>query len=1396
MTDPFLPTWHDRIDWPKRVGSIRATEVLRGPQETEFSVVLASASIDPSNGDLRKLWKERARGTANPMLVVVTYESGDGSVASILGPFEDDQPAHGADSALVAQLVYDALKATSHVSLVRDLRNRIGTLTNGVAAGLRNEGLFAFHVLDLQPEEQPTWGELSARGSALRSLRGHDLLGQLGYEVEPVPDGEILLEMAGRRRRAAVVLLRDGESFDNPLNRLSNATAVAHGLLLAEREEVPWLIVLGGSAIRLYPVDPDIGVGRKGQTQTFLELDLALLPNERAGFLPLIFSPDGLVTNGAVRELLSKSSDFAADLASRLRERIYEGVVPPLARAVAARMGVATAPPAERRSLLDEAYHRAMIVLFRLLFVAYAEDRRLLPYGVSEAYTRNALKTIAKDLAVRANGDFDPQATTLWDDLVQVWRVIDTGDVKDWGVPAYNGGLFTRDPAKNASGAETYSLELTNDILGPVLRMLLVDETPEGTPGPVDFRSLSVREFGTIYEGLLESGLDIAEVDLAVGADDLFVPSKKSDAVVVRKGEVYFHSRSGSRKATGSYFTKPFAVEHLLDHALEPALSLHLDGVRSLLDFDQRKIAARKLFDFRVADLSMGSAHFLVSAIDRIEARFSRFLAEHPMAEIFEELNSLRSMAASQMGVGPDEAALDDGMLLRRQIARRCIYGVDLNEIAVELARLAVWIHTFVPGLPLSFLNHGLVWGNSLTGVGTLTEIEGALFEAEKRETKSKQDGPSLYLPGALAAFLDRAASQLEQLAALSDASIADVGRAAEVQAGLENSLKPLRDLCDLITAERTTRSLKVKDPAKVLLASGASAIAASVTADELEDAVGRHPSIEAARQVARETQAIHLPVAFPEVFRRENPGFDVIIGNPPWEKLKIEEDKWWSARIPGLLSMPQEEKNATLATHRAEHPELVELLEREVRAVKAASAALVAGPYPGIGATDIELAAAFCWRFWHEVRQHGRIGVVLPRTALSGSAAEQWRRAILAGGEFADVTTLTNTARWAFEMEPRYTIGLVSVAKTDSGGGAWLRGPFASRSEFDAGAAESESRAHVTSAELLAWSERAAIPLIPIAELDVFAMMRRHPSLGADIGTWHLRPYRELDTTKQKAFFDFNLDSPRTDHDLPVLTGESFNLWDPNYGAPYAFANSVEITALLQERRRNQIGLRSSAFYGLSESWAADPSTLPMRSPRVAFRDVARATDSRTMICALIPGGIALVHKAPYLVRQAGTEKDEAYVLGVLSSLPFDWFTRRFVELTMSFELLNSFPVPRVDESTGNPLGPDGSPVASESDLRPLVQRVIEIAGRLAAVDKRFADWANAVGVGVGTVKTQAEKDDLVAELDALVSLLYGLTLAQVEKVFATFHRGWDYKVRLAAVRKHYTSWKKKVSR
>ena len=225
----------------------------------------------------------------------------------------------------------------------------------------------------------------------------------------------------------------------------------------------------------------------------------------------------------------------------------------------------------------------------------------------------------------------------------------------------------------------------------------------------------------------------------------------------------------------------------------------------------------------------------------------------------------------------------------------------------------------------------------------------------------------------------------------------------------------------------------------------------------------------------------------------------------------------------------------------------------------------------------------------------------------------------------------------------------------------------------------------------------------------------------------------------------------------------------------------------MLQERRRRGHANRRSAFSEFGDDWIGDPATLPCRSPRIAFRDVARATDSRTVIAALIPGKRVIVHLAPSVLWPRGDRTDEAYLLGVLSSMVLDWFARRVVELHLTYDHFNSLPIPRPELDAPN---------ADSPGIR-LRNRVIEIAGRLATAEPNhpgFREWAAAVGIDPGSIRSEAEKNDLIEELDAVVALLYGLDDADLAVIYDTFHTGADYSDRCRRVIEHAQVWRNRL--
>ncbi|MFO8012448.1 MAG: hypothetical protein R6X20_03985, partial [Phycisphaerae bacterium] len=1271
-----------------------------GQGQGALEVAVMRAPRRPTQVAMRTVWKARQGGRATPVLLVALYDE----KAAICGERGDEPPVYlDLDRNMVERLCRTALAEPDRHAASRFLRAAIPEVESPLP-GLRNEGLFAFHELDWDVPQRHDWAEAQDQAAPLLGLRGTELLEGLGYEVERTAGATCILR-AGNTRMAVAVLLDRNESCDVASERFSGASPVSYALNKADQENLSYVVVSRGASLRIYPTATGVGTGGRGRTETFIEVHLDLLPTDKAGYLWLLFSGDALAREGSFGEILDQSHRYAADLGVRLRERIYDDVVPPLAMAIVRARDLQDPTTQD----LDDTYEMALTVLFRLLFIAYAEDNDLLPYRTNDRYKSRSLKQKATELAdMKRSGGAFATGATLWREIADLCKAVNEGQ-PEWDVPPYDGGLFSEDPQHSLAGAELAAISLPNESFGPALTNLLVEETNEGI-GPVDFRSLGVRDFGTIYEGLLESELSVAEVNLVVERRGLYFPAEEGEAPKVRAGEVYLHNAAGARKATGSYYTKDFAVEHLLNHALEPALAEHL---ARLDDLDDRR-AAEAFFDFRVADIAMGSGHFLIAAVDHIERGLAGYLARRRLPEVVDELQRLRRAAHDTLGDLAEGLEIEDHQLLRRQIARRCVYGVDLNRIAVHLARLSLWIHTFVPGLPLSFLDHNIVCGNSLVGIATFDEV------AERLNL----DGDAGLFDNTAEALVGSAEDALLRLARLSDANAAEIERAREAFHEQKEALTGTARRFDILSASRLPDSGIGLNP------------------EELQNDLFVQGIHRRATEVLAEIPPFHFPIAFPEVFLRDRAGFDVVVGNPPWEEAMLEKDDFWARYRPGLQSLPQTEQERIKRRLRRERPDLVNQYERELGRAELLRKVLVTGPFPGMGSGDPDLYKAFCWRFWHLVSDRGgRIGVVLPRSAWCAKGSTAFREMAFEGG-VADITLLLNNANWVFpEVHPQYTITLTALHKApaEEERTVSLLGPFRSRQRYETG--KDKPPARFPCCDALEWTDTGALPLLPAeGAVEVFAQLRRAPRLDRNVeGEWRARPYTELHATNDKDLMCLRDNCP--EGYWPVYKGESFDIWQPDTGTYYAWAEPEAMKEHLQVKRQRSRNRRRSPFSEfLDAAWFNDPGTLPCLHPRIAFRDVSRSTDSRTLRAALVPPKVFITNKGPYFLWPRGDEKDQAFLLGVLSSIPLDWYARRFVETTVNYHILNPFPVPRP--------GRDDA----------LWRRTVELAGRLACPDDRFGEWAEAVGVEWGPLEAN-EKDNMIFELDAVVAHLYGLS-------------------------------------
>jgi hypothetical protein len=1299
-----------------------------GQGNLALEILALDAEGEPKSTTVRQVWKDRLGGRAAPLLAVALR----GETSIICGPAGEDPPIRRIEAKQAERLCIRALAEPDRNAALRFLQEALPSLETELP-GVRNEGLLSDHELTRGTLHRLDWNKAQASASPLLGAMGMDLLRRLGFGIEKV-DGVTSLLRTGARDRAIAVLLDASETPEGAASRFQNLSPVSWALTMADQRNLPWVVVVQGDRVRLYPVELGIGVGRRGRTETWIELRTGLMRQDQAALLWLVFSADALKPGGTLEEMLESSKRFAADLAVRLRERIYDRVVPGLATGIAKARRLKAYTADELRLT----YAMALTVLFRLLFIAYAEDRDLLPFTTNEAYKNRALKTKARELFERAAPP--GSGTSLWQEVALLFDAVRLGNPA-WGVPTYGGGLFETDPTISKPGAALAVIALPDIVFEPVLRAMLLDapiDLAAPGAGPVDFRSLRVREFGTIYEGLLESELAVADVDLALkkqGKDLVYVPAKPKDPIAVARGGIYLHNRSGARKSSGSYFTPGFAVDHLLDAALEPALKAHAAHLAELDETD----AAEAFFDIRIADIAMGSGHFLVAAVDRVERALSAILTDpkRKLPGVMVELATLRAAAEAELKKLGLEGTqqIEDGQLLRRLIARRCIYGVDLNPLAVDLARLSIWIHTFVPGLPLSLLDHRLVEGNALVGIANLAEAKSRLIALA---------GVGLAVEPA--DMLKAAGPHLARLARISDATPSDLAEARRAYLAALDAVAAARSLFDAAIAVAVGHK-RFRLPTNQLITKLSEAgLPLDLCGTPL------HLQIVAALAPAK---PLHLPTAFPEVFHRPRQGFDVIIGNPPWEKLRVETNEFWARHFPGLRGLKSATERDTL-TRKLEisRPDLValEAAERwESEALRNAMRTL-----PGMNTGHPDLFRAFMGRYVQLlVSNGGRYGVVLPGEAFKVKGNGAVREQLEDVARRVDVQMLTNRGEWVFRAVHAQKIVALTVVELGIRGASGCRYGFRPehhRLDHFRGRKLNDLVEH-DAVWLRSYSPTYVQPTLPtgsaVNSMAVLERMMQSPRMAAHPVLKARRIYADVETTRDRAIYGATLGA----NDVwPVYGGDSFDIWQPDTGTYYALTTRAEALAVVQRKRVNSPS--TSAYGAMPRVWRDDSKTHPCLKPRIAFRNVTNRTNHRTLLVALVPGERIMVETAPWVLWLSPKKPviHEAFLLGVMSSLPTDWWMRCFVETHVEGGAFSALPVPNIEPTTG------------------LGARVVALAGRLASSDGRFAVWAKSVGVTHGPLKPE-DKQAMIEELDAVVAHLYGLGADNLIHIFDTFH-------------------------
>lgn len=1144
--------------------------------------------------------------------------------------------------------------------------------------------------------------------------------------------------------------------------------------------DLRWGILTNGSKWRLY------FSGARSTIDDYLELDLARImrldddlldtgttDEERDHWLAVFVA---MFSRSAFERASANAPSFH-DTARRDAAFYEERVAKSLSDLVFARLypslGKAVAKAAPAGTDLDDVRHATLILLYRLLFVLYAEDRGLLPVR-DKRFDDYALRDRRLEIGRRKDeGDvFSSVAKNIWNHFANLAAMIDQGD-PSVGLPPYNGGLFN-----TAKTPLLTMIALGDDVMAEAIDILSFEQR-DGQRRYINYRDLSVQQLGSIYERLLEFEL------------------VRDDA-----GAVDIRPNIFARKNSGSYYTPDDLVLLILDETLEPLITDALDAFKAELgrskagDSEDYRIMqlqkvdpAKAITRLRICDPAMGSGHFLVSLVDRLtnhtldaidEARtLARDVAgldyESPVAEEIRKVRATIRHNAEDASWTVSEEQLDDPQLVKRMVLKRCVYGADKNPMAVELAKVSLWLHTFTVGAPLSFIDHHLAAGDSLFGLWVRDAID-----------KAGKGGELLYVEELRNA--ERQAAVMQRIEALTDAEIAEAKNSADMWHEVEAQTGPLDGFVSFMHA---LDWLDLKGPDKALVSLWLDGqfgepipIARGRKAPEAyrakpDEAERFHAIWTAARALIGEERFLNWQITFPGVWSnwastaREG-GFDAIVGNPPWDRFEFEELPWFAARDAAIATEPLKSKRkAMIAALKANNPALLAEFETaQARQTAAAKIVRTGKIYSELNTGKLNIYKIFVERAISLVKPEGVIGLLTPIGIGTDHNAASFLRSITDSNRLKAFVAFENKRRWLFadvHAEDQPTIFCVGGAKrtflkfaygvklhrlpTDPDAPkpvTLTRDTLAKvnpttgtmpifRSMVDLGIV---AKVYDSSPVLIEGTGRKEIPVWPIKYRQMINMTSRSEGfrtaqmLAEQEGAWPVD--------------NGEFESP-AGRWLRLYEGKMVSIFNHRYAGVRNRSNSVSGQGITIHASDDQ--LSDPNFVPIPRYWILETDAAPDFAWAIGFNDVCNTNNARSVLSAIVPSG-AYGNTLPLLTWTTPDLRDAALLQANLASIPTDYIARQKIQSRhLNKYILAQLPVipPAAYARTF------GFKTAADI-VREAVLELTYTAHDMAPFARDMGHVDNAGAVLPPFIWDEERRLHLRAKLDALYFILYGV--------------------------------------
>lgn len=987
-----------------------------------------------------------------------------------------------------------------------------------------------------------------------------------------------------------------------------------------------------------------------------------------------------------------------------------------------------------RDGVLDrQDYYRELLrLVYRLIFLFSTEDRPstenrplLLDPNASRAVCERYLKYYSmrrlRDLAGMTRGG--PHGD-LWQALRAVMNGLDNGCAA-LGLPALGSFLWSKEAVPHLDRCELANA----DLLAAVRALTYVERHRQQFP--VSWRTVAADELGSIYESLLElhPKLDPFKLESVAGNE---------------------------RRNTGSYYTRTTLVECVLERALDPAID---DAVRG----KSRADAEAALLALKVVDPACGSGHFLVAAARRLARR----------------LATVRT--------SDDEPSPREMQRALRDVVGRCIYGVDVNEMAVELCKIALWMEALEPGKPLSFLDAHVQHGNALIGATPELIARGIPDDAfetlhgddpsvakslRKRNREARTTGQ-----GTLWALL----SEERDATGALGAEVAAAGRAA--LSGYDQTLPEIRARAQRWESFQQSDTYRTATfiadlwcsaflwP-KQLAAETDAAPAIDVFLRICQDPTAAPAAVKRiVGALAQEYRFFHWHLAFPEVFSFRwghgsapqdvswDGGFDVVLGNPPWDELTPSTNEFFStydANVRFVDGASQDEIVERLQSDpiiAAEWNTYCRRLFGQIHFLKNSGRYRLFAP-GNLGKGDFNVYRMFVETAMEVTAVGGRTSQLAPETLYNGANTFAIRQALLTRFRWTLLLGFENAKEvWFKDVDTRMKFCIYAAQKGESSD--MLNVAFNLRTPTALAEALSGSTLRLPVQMIREFSPEALAIMELASQVDIDVAAQLYAAVPA-FGAPHLRPrhfhMRELDMTNDKRLFT---ESPEG---LPLYEGRMVDAFDHR---AKAYVSGRARAAEWRDLPFSDPAKEISPQWRVLERDVVDRLQDRHRKYRLGFCNIASPTNERTLVAALIPPGVVCGNKIPTIVYEDGYEWSYMLWLAAANSFVVDFLARKKVSLTMTNTILDSLPLPK--------LPPDV----------PAVRRLVQLAAELTCTAPEMASYWNMLardGWLASPWPPSDASDDSAreirrAEIDAIVAVhVYGLAVEQVSYVLDTF--------------------------